>query len=58
MYYIFSRQAFPTINECKEWLRERGHGGYYKVYSDEINWYLELQDTEKELLTALNNILI
>ena len=56
MRYIFSRQAFPTIDECKEWLQNRKLSGYYKVYSDEKNWYLDPYDTEKELKQMLEII--
>lgn len=54
MRYIFSRQAFPTIEDCKLWLQLKSLSGFYKVYSDDKNWYLQPYDAEKELKEMLN----
>ena len=54
MQYIFSRHVFPTLEDCKLWLQSQALSGFYNVYSDEKNWYLQLYDAETELTQMLS----
>lgn len=54
MRYIFSRDVFPTLEDCKLWLQSQALSGFYKVYSDEKNWFLQPYNAETELTQMLS----